>query len=320
MTLRHTLPVYLLILTLTLTGCFRAADDDFESIDSIDAPASDSTAAIPTIVGTLVESPTELPITTEAESAAADATATEGIVITVDTQAADATAEPLADDTTADSVPTETVVLFIATETEEPATNTPPPSPTTADTLATATQPTIITPQPPPAALPITPAQAVEETEEAVEAEITDDASDADTAALPSTPTALPGSGECDYVVRNGDNPFRIALNNNVTLAELLAANSLPNDPILQPGQVLIIPNCTESQTATPGDATSAPQEGSDSDTASSGDFIVHVVTSGETLSGIASRYGVTIAEIVAENDLANPDSLSVGQQLRIPD
>jgi LysM repeat protein len=39
----------------------------------------------------------------------------------------------------------------------------------------------------------------------------------------------------------------------------------------------------------------------------------------GESLSAIASRYGVSVDEILAANDLLDPDTLLVGQTLLIP-
>jgi LysM repeat protein len=45
----------------------------------------------------------------------------------------------------------------------------------------------------------------------------------------------------------------------------------------------------------------------------------IHTVAPGETLTAIARRYGVTVAAIVEANDLANPNSISVGQKLTIP-
>lgn len=46
---------------------------------------------------------------------------------------------------------------------------------------------------------------------------------------------------------------------------------------------------------------------------------IIHVVQRGETLSGIAARYGVTVSAIVAANRLTNPSRIYVGQRLVIP-
>jgi LysM repeat protein len=44
-----------------------------------------------------------------------------------------------------------------------------------------------------------------------------------------------------------------------------------------------------------------------------------HVVAAGETLSQIAAAYKVTSAAIIKANNLANPNSLRVGQKLFIP-
>jgi membrane-bound lytic murein transglycosylase D len=44
-----------------------------------------------------------------------------------------------------------------------------------------------------------------------------------------------------------------------------------------------------------------------------------HVVRPGETLSSIAPRYGVRLAELVAVNGLRNPDSVRAGQRLLLP-
>jgi spore germination protein len=42
-------------------------------------------------------------------------------------------------------------------------------------------------------------------------------------------------------------------------------------------------------------------------------------VQRGDLLKQIAARYGVSIASILAINDIPNPDSLRVGQVLVIP-
>jgi len=45
----------------------------------------------------------------------------------------------------------------------------------------------------------------------------------------------------------------------------------------------------------------------------------IYVVQAGDTMSSIAQRFGVTVEEILAANSLADPDTLSVGQNLLIP-
>ena len=49
------------------------------------------------------------------------------------------------------------------------------------------------------------------------------------------------------------------------------------------------------------------------------GDPYTHTVQSGETLTAIALRYGVSVDEIIQANGLANPNYLYVGEQLVIP-
>jgi LysM repeat protein len=44
-----------------------------------------------------------------------------------------------------------------------------------------------------------------------------------------------------------------------------------------------------------------------------------HVVQAGESLSRIASRYGVTPSEVAQANGITNPNSIRVGQKLKIP-
>jgi murein DD-endopeptidase MepM/ murein hydrolase activator NlpD len=46
----------------------------------------------------------------------------------------------------------------------------------------------------------------------------------------------------------------------------------------------------------------------------------VYIVQEGDTLSAIAQRFGVTVDQIVEVNSLANPDVLSIGQAIVIPE
>lgn len=53
--------------------------------------------------------------------------------------------------------------------------------------------------------------------------------------------------------------------------------------------------------------------------TASAAASSPYVVTSGDTVSGIAMRYGVSIQQIVAHNGLSNPNLIFAGQALTLP-
>ena len=48
------------------------------------------------------------------------------------------------------------------------------------------------------------------------------------------------------------------------------------------------------------------------------GNYIVYTVAGGDALSGIAIRFGVTVAEIQQWNNIKNPNLLLVGQKLTI--
>ena len=46
---------------------------------------------------------------------------------------------------------------------------------------------------------------------------------------------------------------------------------------------------------------------------------VVYTVQAGDTLSGIAARFGLTLEQLVQANRLVDPDSLQIVQQLTIP-
>lgn len=121
-------------------------------------------------------------------------------------------------------------------------------------------------------------------------------------------------SSACEYEVKTGDTLFRIALNNDTTVAAIREASDMDGDTIF-PGDILIIPDCGEEedeQTSTE----ASPEAGA---TALPDGWQIHTVASGETLGLIAQRYRIGQSRIVAANQLANPDTLSVGQKLVIP-
>lgn len=89
-----------------------------------------------------------------------------------------------------------------------------------------------------------------------------------------------------------------------------------PNAPTAASPTPTIDPAAQPVATATPPppEPTAAPAE----QTNAAGE-IIHVVQAGENLYRIALRYGLTYQELAAYNGIANPDSLSIGQEIRIP-
>ncbi|MCC7450946.1 MAG: LysM peptidoglycan-binding domain-containing protein [Anaerolineae bacterium] len=92
----------------------------------------------------------------------------------------------------------------------------------------------------------------------------------------------------------------------------IVQANGLTNANLVFVGQRLIIPGSNTSQ------ATAAPAATSIS-TAQPSASNRYMVARGDTLSGIARRFGTSVAAIAQANGLTNPSLLYVGQQLIIP-
>lgn len=94
----------------------------------------------------------------------------------------------------------------------------------------------------------------------------------------------------------------------NVQITEVPLAVTLVATPTTPVEVTAVSPTEATGEDA---EATTAP--------ASSGPQ-THEVVAGDTLSRIAVIYGVSIEEIIAANDLANPDALELGQLLTIPE
>jgi len=109
------------------------------------------------------------------------------------------------------------------------------------------------------------------------------------------------------YSVVRGDTLTRIARKNKTTVAELMKANHLTSNSVLDVGEKLIIP----------GKAPAAASGGSGSaEPLAAG--AVYKVKAGDTLASIAQRAGSTTAELKQLNDLKS-DYVLVGQELKLP-
>ncbi len=125
----------------------------------------------------------------------------------------------------------------------------------------------------------------------------------------------IPGvSADTTYVVKPGENLFRIALNHGLTTQELAAYNGILNPTRIYAGQTLLIPDKNSSAPASaPAEAPAAPQA------TESGVEVKHLVKRGEILSGIALQYGVSVQAISQANGIYNPSLIYAGQTLVIP-
>lgn len=95
-----------------------------------------------------------------------------------------------------------------------------------------------------------------------------------------------------EYTVKGGDSFASIAQNFNITRNSILWANNFDANHMLRPGDVIKVP----------------PVSG-----------LIHKVQSGETLSGLASKYKVDSEEIMRQNLLLSANDLKIGDTVIIP-
>ena len=93
-----------------------------------------------------------------------------------------------------------------------------------------------------------------------------------------------------EYRVQLGDTYWSIAKAQGTTIARLLALNPGVDPDALRVGQTLVVKGAAERP--------------------------FHFVRSGETLYRIAAAHGVTVADLMAWNNISRPESLYIGQHL----
>lgn len=98
------------------------------------------------------------------------------------------------------------------------------------------------------------------------------------------------------YLVRRGDTLWGIAQMYRTSVARLAAMNHISDPNLIYPGEILQV-----------------------SSSGSTGDVgRTYVVRYGDTLSGIARRYGTTVSQLAAANGIENPNLIYAGEVLTV--
>lgn len=110
-------------------------------------------------------------------------------------------------------------------------------------------------------------------------------------------PATAPPTG---YIVQPGDTVYDIAVRHGLATADVLAWNGLTSRSVIYPGQSLTLSGAAA--------ITPAPQQASSS----------HLVAAGDTVFGIAQKYGTTVDAILAANGLTRASIIYPGQTLAV--
>lgn len=135
------------------------------------------------------------------------------------------------------------------------------------------------------------------------------------------------------YTVRAGDSLSGIAARHRVSLAALVSANRITNPNLIFPGQRIQIPGTAPAHPAAKPAPTPAPKPSAKPaptpapkpeakpapNPPATPATTTYTVQPGDTLSAIATKHRVTLAAVIAANDLADPGMIYPGQKISLP-
>jgi LysM repeat protein len=122
-----------------------------------------------------------------------------------------------------------------------------------------------------------------------------------------------PGASN-QYKVQAGESLQEIASELEVSAEAIRGANSIISDNELYPGRWLTIPDKTAVPTQSVGNVTSDKPK-----LAQRTQPRVYEVAPGDTAWGIASKLNVSYKELLSINGVARPETLQIGQKLKVP-
>lgn len=127
------------------------------------------------------------------------------------------------------------------------------------------------------------------------------------------------------YKVQSGDTLTGVAARYGVSVSELAAANNMATNANLILGKTITIPAKGNTSTAASKSSSTAAPSKSTSTTASSSagtklsNTESYKVQSGDSLIGLAKKFGVSVDDLAKTNDLASNAQLQRGQTLQVP-
>lgn len=108
------------------------------------------------------------------------------------------------------------------------------------------------------------------------------------------SPSPAPSTDYITYVIQSGDTLSGIAARYGTTVSELTRLNGISDPDRIYAGNTLKVPESGAS-------------------------YQTYTIRSGDTLNGIAARYGTTVSELAKLNDISDPDRIYAGNTIRIP-
>lgn len=115
-------------------------------------------------------------------------------------------------------------------------------------------------------------------------------------------------SGSSSYTVKNGDTLGSIAIKHNMSLSSLLSKNDISASKVIFPGDKIKVSGSSSS-----GSSSKSSQKKPSSSASSS-----YTVKSGDTLSGIASKHGMSLSELLKANDISASKPIFPGSKIKV--